>query len=124
MTTWPVMRRRVRTWPATRWPPKALAGEDMAGDAMAGEDMAGDAMGAGHVDLYDGTVRVLDAGSEANTEACSDVPGPPCGSVHARHTDMAEGVVGLHQGLQGGGDLDPMHYGWHDPVATVSVDLP
>ncbi len=93
------------------------------GDGMGATDMAGEAMNA-HVDLYDGTVRVLDAGSEANTESCSDVPGPPCNSVGVRHTSMAEGSVALHRGLTGSGDLDPAVYGWHDPVATVEVSMP
>jgi len=82
-----------------------------------------DAM-AMHVDLYDGTVRVLDAGSEANTESCHDIPGPPCGSVGVRHTSMAEGVVTLHGGITGGGDLDPATYGWTEPVATVALTTP
>jgi hypothetical protein len=37
---------------------------------------------------------------------------------------MAEGMVTLHQGLTGSGDLDPAVYGWHDPVAAVRVSMP
>ena len=76
------------------------------------------------IDLYDGSVHVLDAGSEANTEACRDVPGPPCASVGARHPAMAEGAVSVHQGLTGVGDLDPRVYGWTDPVADVTLTTP
>lgn len=68
----------------------------------------------------DGIVRVFDAGSEANTEACAHVPGPPCGSAGVRVTDGAEGVVALHGGLLGVGDLDPMEWGWLHPVATIA----
>ncbi len=85
--------------------------------------MGGDAM-AMHVDLYDGTVRALDAGSEANTERCHSIPGPPCGNVGNRHTDMAEGVVTLSKGILGTGDLDPAVYGWTDPVAKVEIASP
>jgi len=95
-----------------------------ASDGMAAADgMAGDAMGM-HVDLYDGTVRALDAGSEANTERCDAIPGPPCGNVGHRHTDMAEGVVTISKGILGTGDLDPAVYGWTDPVATVKLSTP
>ncbi len=103
-----------------------MSGEDMSGDDMSGDSMAGNSMSADDmapVDLYDGTVRVLDAGSEANTESCHDVPGPPCGSVGVRHVDMAEGTVELHHGLTGDGDLDAMTYGWVDPVASVAVEV-
>lgn len=68
----------------------------------------------------DGIVRVFDAGSEANTEACAHVPGPPCGSAGSRVTDGAEGVVALHGGLLGVGDLDPTAWGWLNPVATIA----
>lgn len=88
-----------------------------------GADMAGQGMMA-HVDLYDGTVRALDAGSEANTESCRDIPGPPCGSVGVRHPAMAEGVVGVSHGLTGTGDLAKAVYGWNDPVATVTLSTP
>lgn len=104
------------------------AGPDAAGadgDAMGPQQAAagGEAM-MPHIDLYDGTVRALDAGSEANTESCQDVPGPPCGSVGVRHTDMAEGTVAVSAGLTGDGDLDAGVYGWEDPVARVSLAAP
>lgn len=35
-----------------------------------------------------------DAGSEANTENCSDIPGPPCGNPFVRVTAGAEGTDG------------------------------
>lgn len=68
----------------------------------------------------DGVVRVFDAGSEANTERCEHVPGPPCGSPGARVPEGAEGAVALHGGILGLGDLDPAAWGWTHPVVTVA----
>jgi len=103
----------------------ASSDEMTSSDEMASSDkMASSDTMAAHVDLYDGTVRALDAGSEANTESCHDIPGPPCGSVGVRHTAMAEGHVGISGGLTGKGDLDAMVYGFKDPVATVVVQSP
>lgn len=87
------------------------------GDAM-GDSMGG-SMGAEA--LYDGVVRVFDAGSEANTEACAQIPGPPCGNAGARATDGAEGAIALHGGILGTGDLDPAEWDWLNPVATVTA---
>jgi len=61
-----------------------------------------------------------DAGSEANTELCEHIPGPPCGN-HARMTDGAEGYVHIHAGIHGVGDLDPAMQDWRNPVARVIV---
>ena len=105
--------------------------DSMAGSgAMAGsgsmpgsEGMTAAGDGAG-TDLYDGSVRVLDAGSEANTESCRDIPGPPCNHPGVRHPAMAEGAVTIHPGLKGAGDLDPAVYGLTDPVASVRVTTP
>jgi hypothetical protein len=71
---------------------------------------------ARHVD-----VPAYDAGSEANTEACSDIPGPPCGNHDVRVTDGAEGVVTLHNGIRGVGDLDPAVYDWKNPVVRIDI---
>ena len=71
----------------------------------------------------DGVVRVFDAGSEANTESCAHVPGPPCGSADARVTEGAEGVVALHGGLLGVADLDPMVVGWLHPVVSIAPGM-
>jgi len=109
-------------------------GASSASDAMGSDTMGSDAMGSGTmgpadamstpIDLYDGTVRALDAGSEANTESCRDIPGPPCGSAGVRHPAMAEGVVTVSKGLTGSGDVDAAVYGWADPVATVRLSAP
>jgi hypothetical protein len=57
--------------------------------------------------------NVYDAGSEVNTESCSDVPGGPC---NAHFTGQEEnGVIAKHPGLQGIGDIDVASYGWSEP---------
>ena len=64
-----------------------------------------------------------DAGSEANTEACTDVPGPPCSedSGNARVTEGAEGIVLIHRGIHGTGDVSPSRYDWRGPIAKITV---
>lgn len=65
---------------------------------------------------------VWDAGSEANTEACADVPGVHCVDTYdnARNMDGAEGMVLMHSGIHGMGDV-PVRYDWRGPVAMVTV---
>ncbi len=61
-----------------------------------------------------------DAGSEANTEECSDIPGPPCGNNF--HPDIeAEGYVSVHSGIHGIGDIFPEERDWRNPVAWITV---
>ena len=65
--------------------------------------------------------RAYDAGSEANSEDCNFIPGPPCGNhVHDETTD-AEGYVYLHSGIHGILDLDPAAADWNNPVAVIKV---
>lgn len=72
------------------------------------------------------TAVAYDAGSEFNTELCSDVPGPPCAeaSGNARvptdGTDT-EGFVHVHNGIHGVGDLSEANMDWHNPVARVVI---
>lgn len=63
-----------------------------------------------------------DAGSEMNNELCSHIPGPPCaeGSGNAR-AETPDGFITIHNGVQGGGDLNPKHLDWRGPVAVVTV---
>jgi len=77
------------------------------------------------VRLYPGRERTVeatayDAGSEANTESCDFVPGPPCGN-HVHDTDEAEGYVHIHAGIHGIGDLDPSVFDWRNPVAEIKI---
>lgn len=72
-----------------------------------------------------GTLRIgavaYDAGSEANTESCDHIPGPPCGSPGVRVTDGAEGFVHVHAGIHGVADLDPAMRDWRNPAAEVRI---
>lgn len=62
-----------------------------------------------------------DAGSEANTEACTDVPGPPCGDAeNERVTEGAEGVILIHPGIHGMAGVRP-RYDWRGPVVEFRV---
>ena len=62
-----------------------------------------------------------DAGSEANTESCDEIPGPPCGNGGVRHVEGAEGFVSIHSGVHGVGDLDPATHDWNNPVAMIRI---
>ena len=62
-----------------------------------------------------------DAGSEANTQECEHIPGPPCGNGGVRVTDGAEGYVYIHAGIQDRGSLDPQVHDWRNPVARISI---
>lgn len=62
-----------------------------------------------------------DAGSEANTESCAHIPGPPCGNAMVRVTKGAEGYVHIHAGIHGIGDLKPQTYDWRNGVARISI---
>ncbi len=68
-----------------------------------------------------------DAGSEANTEDCAHIPGPPCGNGGVRVLDGAEGYVHIHAGIHGIADPDPLGYldpaahDWRNPVAEITI---
>ena len=67
-------------------------------------------------------LNAYDSGTEANTEDCAFIPGPPCGNmVHDR--SEPEGFVHVHAGIHGGAgsDLDPMQHDWRDPVARLTI---
>jgi len=67
-----------------------------------------------------------DAGSEANTENCDHIPGPPCGNVNS--VGGGEGYVSIHSGIHGTGggvassDLNPSNRDWRNPVAYITID--
>lgn len=65
---------------------------------------------------------VYDAGTEANTESCDTIPGPPCGNAGVRDTDEAEGYVHVHGGIHGLADLDPATFDWRNPVAWIMIE--
>ncbi len=66
-------------------------------------------------------VPAYDAGSEANTEMCAHIPGPPCGNGGVRVTDGAEGYVYIHPGISGVGELEPSDFDWRNPVARITI---
>ena len=72
-----------------------------------------------------GSVTVLadayDAGTEANSENCAFIPGPPCGDFN--HNPAApEGYVHVHAGIHiGGGGLTPAQHDWRNPVAQIEI---
>ena len=65
-----------------------------------------------------------DAGSEANTELCAQIPAPcpqpprpgSCGAA------AVEGFVHVHAGIQGCGGFPPEKFDWRNPVAEVTVE--
>ena len=67
-------------------------------------------------------LNAYDSGSEANSEDCTYIPGPPCGN-HAEDGSASEGFVHVHAGIHGGSgsDLDPAQHDWRDPVARLTV---
>jgi hypothetical protein len=65
--------------------------------------------------------KAYDAGSETNTEACVDIPGPDCGGTPFSPLDEGEGYVYIHSGIQGNGNLAPEIYDWNNPVAHVEI---
>lgn len=66
-------------------------------------------------------VPAYDSGTEANSETCATIPGPPCGNPFVRDTDGAEGFVHIHRGFHGVGDLEASRYDWRNPVAEISI---
>lgn len=68
------------------------------------------------------TARAYDAGSEANTESCEHIPGPPCGNPGVRVPEGSEGFVYVHSGIHGFADLDAATYDWQNPVALVTIE--
>jgi hypothetical protein len=68
-------------------------------------------------------VPAYDAGSEANSESCIYIPGPPCGAHNSHDPAAAEGFVHIHEGIHGIGDLDAAEFDWRNPVAKVTIRL-
>jgi hypothetical protein len=62
-----------------------------------------------------------DAGSEANSESCTYVPGPPCGAGGVHDPAEAEGFVHLHAGIHGVADLTPSQHDWRNPVVEITI---
>ncbi len=80
-------------------------------------------IGANGVELYDRRLTLVgyDAGSEANSEDCAYIPGPPCGNHVHDDSAAAEGYVHVHAGIHGIGGLDPAQHDWRNPVAVLVI---
>lgn len=63
-----------------------------------------------------------DAGSEANSETCAFIPGPPCGDT-AHNPAAPEGYTHVHAGIHGvsGGTLIAAQLDWRNPVAQIEI---
>ena len=74
------------------------------------------------IGVVDRSVRVpvYDSGSEANSENCAYIPGPPCGN-HLHDDSASEGFVHIHSGVHGGGGLTPSLHDWHNPAALITI---
>lgn len=67
-------------------------------------------------------INGYDAGTETNTEACVDIPGPLCGGAGLSPDDTGEGFAHIHRGIRGlGSDIDAAMYDWKNPVAIVTI---
>lgn len=61
-----------------------------------------------------------DAGSEANNQLKSHIPGPCCGNPFVR--DPEGNLISKHAGIQSGvGELDPAVYGWEGAAAKIEI---
>ncbi len=65
--------------------------------------------------------EIYDAGSEANNELCSHIPGPPCAGDSGNANVAGEGTVQPHTGLTGSGDLDAAALGWSGTPVEVTI---
>ena len=62
-----------------------------------------------------------DAGTEINNELCDSIPGPQCGGAANEDPLTETGFVHIHPGTHGAGDLAPMNYDWHNPIAKITI---
>lgn len=67
------------------------------------------------------TADIYDAGSEANNERCSHIPGPPCADTSGNAQASGEGAVPAHRGLTGAGDLDAAALGWSGAPVQITI---
>jgi hypothetical protein len=72
----------------------------------------------GGTNVYE--VGAYDAGTEANNESGSHIPGPVGGNPFVRDPEGA--LITHHAGVLGGADLDPAVHGWDGPVARITVE--
>jgi LPXTG-motif cell wall-anchored protein len=69
----------------------------------------------------DTDAMAYDAGTEENTEAAADVPGPPFGGMMHGPDSAPHQPISMHQGITGKADVKPEMFNWTGPVARFSV---
>jgi len=64
-----------------------------------------------------------DAGTEANDELCTHIPGPPtvCQGEGFNPARGADDFVHIHPGIHGIGNLSAARYDWRNPVARITI---
>ena len=63
-----------------------------------------------------------DSGTEKNNELCKSIPGPACPDDSGNEASgEGEGVVHVHRGFHGVGDLSEAGYDWRNPMMLVEV---
>jgi hypothetical protein len=64
-----------------------------------------------------------DAGTEANDQLCTHIPGPPtaCQGEGFNPARGADNFVHIHPGIHGIGDLSAARYDWRNPVARITI---
>ena len=64
-----------------------------------------------------------DAGTEANDELCTNIPGPPsvCQGEGFNPARGADNFVHIHPGIHGIGNLSAARYDWRNPVARITI---
>ena len=76
--------------------------------------------GVGHSVTY--VSPGYDAGSELNDELCDSIPaGGPCTPGISNGNSPEDGVVHIHSGIHGHGDLSPTDSDWRNPAATITI---
>jgi hypothetical protein len=66
-----------------------------------------------------------DAGTEANDELCTHIPGPPtvcAGEGFNASRTGAEGFVHIHRAIHGIGNLMAPVWDWRNPVARITIE--
>lgn len=64
---------------------------------------------------------IYDAGSEANNQLMTHIPGPCCGNPFVR--DPEGDLIRKHPGIQEGvGELTPAAHGWSGPAAKITIE--
>lgn len=66
-----------------------------------------------------------DSGTEPNDELCDNMPGPACDGFAREGTNLmedGEGIIHIHRGFHGIGDLAVERYDWRNPVMKVEFE--